>query len=312
VHVQHGPRLQRCRKRVLQRNDAGDVRERCAKLRIRIRKHDVHQRCVQRRRVLHQQLYARANHMRLQQPRHMRAGRQRLLGLRHTRGLRDPPELHGYGGGGCVHLQRRFCVQNRGNDVRELGDPGDVLDRRAGLRIRVSCVALYQWRMQRRSMLQQRMHAGSNVVRQWPAGHLHARRQRLHGLRHASALRTPPELHGAGGGGRLHVRHRPCLQLCREHLCGPSDACDVLKGCANNLRLRIGERDVQSHNSVLPGGRVQQSAELRSGRPGDDQLRTQRYRELLHDLGSDGRHVFPDVHELGRRPDGSGRSSVRE
>jgi len=70
---------------------------------------------------VHEQLLARANVMRVGQPRDLHGGRQRLLGVRDGGCVPgSAPELHRHGGVGCVHLQHELDVPYGGIHVREL------------------------------------------------------------------------------------------------------------------------------------------------------------------------------------------------
>jgi len=105
VHVQHGPRVQCLRQYMREFDDACHVLEGCAELRVPIGKHDVHERYLQRDRMLHQHLQPRSNGVHQQRACDVHAGSQRLLVLRHASSLRPAPKLHRDGGVGFVHVQ---------------------------------------------------------------------------------------------------------------------------------------------------------------------------------------------------------------
>jgi hypothetical protein len=160
--------------------------------------------------LLHQQLHPGSNVVRRRRSCHMHPREQRLLGLRGTGGLWVSPDLHRSGRRRGLHVQRRPCVHYRRTDVCELYVACNLLDRRAGLRVRVR--RFYVHELRRGSLLHELVRPGSNHVRWKRARDVHARQQRLLGLRHARCLRrSTSELLGSRGGCDLRVHRKSLL-----------------------------------------------------------------------------------------------------
>jgi hypothetical protein len=78
---------------------------------------------------------------------------------------RGASKLHGALRVGFVHVQRRFDVHRRGERVSDDNDFGDVREGRARVRVRIGIDAVHRRRVQRRSVLHQRVHCRVQSVR---------------------------------------------------------------------------------------------------------------------------------------------------
>lgn len=108
---------------------------------------------------VHERLHSGANDLRRGRPRDVHAGKQRLLGLRFGRRMRNPPDLHWNGRLGGLRVQQRPGVQLRGKRMRQPFDLGNLREGRAGMLLPVDGTdGVHQRRLQRRRLLHQRVH----------------------------------------------------------------------------------------------------------------------------------------------------------
>ena len=103
--------------------------------------------------------------------------------------MRRAPKLHDKRRAGRVHVQREFDVHGRGERVSDDVHLGDLREGRAGVLLRIGFNDLRQRRVQRWSLLHQRVHDPGRSVRDGRARDVRDAIQRVHRMGKSGGVR---------------------------------------------------------------------------------------------------------------------------